>query len=333
MVTLDDPSARAAYEQREELPRMSFGDHLDELRKRLWRALIAVVVAVLSMMPFHNQVMAIVIEPYRVLWKQGFVTYLQNLEARAARGELDEKLHPGKLNKLYADKLVFCREHKDEILAGEYPLELAFELPEKTGYRVPYELVAVGGVEDFWTFLMASMVFAAVLAAPVVIWQAWAFVAAGLYERERKVFYRFFPFMMVLLATGVLFGSLVAVPYGLGFLIRLQVPGLVSSMLTVGNYFNFLFMLTTAMGLVFQLPMVMVALQRIGLVRHRMYVKQWRYAVLGIFAIAMLITPPDPFSMMIMAVPMMGLYALGLVLTRFGRKHERPEDGVATAVP
>src|SRR5262249_45692983 len=162
-----------------------------------------------------------------------------------------------------------------------------------------------GGVADFWTFLMASMVFAAVLAAPVVIWQAWAFVAAGLYVRERRVFHRFFPFMMVLLAAGVLFGCFFAVPYGLCFLIRLQGPGIVTSMLTVDNYFNFLFLLTTAMGLVFELPMVMVALQRIGLVRHRTFVKQWRYAVLSIFAIAMLITPPDPFSMLLMATPMM----------------------------
>jgi len=326
MVTLDDPSARAAYEQREELPRMSFGDHLDELRKRLWRALIAVVVAVVSMMPFHNQVMAIVISPYRLLWKQGFVLYLEDFDAAVARGERNDKWH--------REKLDFCRENKDAILAGTYPIDLAYELPERTGYRVPYELVAVGGVEDFWTFLMAAMVFAAVIASPVVIWQAWAFVAAGLYAGERKVFYRFFPFMMVLLAAGVLFGCYFAVPYGLGFLIRLQVPGLVAPMLTVGNYFNFLFMLTTAMGLVFQLPMVMVALQRIGLVRHRTFVKQWRYAVLSIFAIAMLITPPDPFSMLLMATPMMGLYGLGLLLTRFGRVHERPEDGaVAPAKP
>jgi Tat protein translocase TatC len=325
-MTLDDPSARAAYEQREELPRMSFGDHLDELRKRLWRALIAIVVAVLSMMPFHNQVMAVVISPYRILYRQGFELYREQLEARAARGELTDEMH--------SKKLEFCRKHGQEILDGTFPLDLAYDLPALTGYRVPYELVATGGVADFWTFLMASMVFAAVLASPVVIWQAWAFVAAGLYVRERRVFYRFFPFMMVLLAGGILFGCYFAVPYGLGFLIRLQVAGQVTSMLTVDNYFNFLFMLTTAMGLVFQLPMVMVALQRIGLVRHRTFVKQWRYAVLSIFAIAMLITPPDPFSMLLMATPMMGLYGLGLVLTRFGRKHERPEDGaVAPAKP
>lgn len=326
MVTLDDPSARAAYEQREELPRMSFGDHLDELRKRLWRALIAVVVAVLSMMPFHDGVMRIITKPYRILWREAFVDYVAKFEASAARGEVTEDW--------MREMLKFCRDNYARILDGTFPEKYAAVIPARTGFAVPYTLMAAGGVADFWTFLMASMVFAAVLAAPVVIWQAWAFVAAGLYVRERRVFHRFFPFMMVLLAAGVLFGCFFAVPYGLGFLIRLQVPGIVTSMLTVDNYFNFLFLLTTAMGLVFELPMVMVALQRIGLVRHRTFVKQWRYAVLSIFAIAMLITPPDPFSMLLMATPMMGLYGLGLVLTRFGRKHERPEDGaVALAKP
>jgi Tat protein translocase TatC len=324
MVTLDDPSVRAAYEQREELPRMSFGDHLDELRKRLWRALIAVVVAVMSMLPFHDAVMRIITKPYRILWREAFADYVAKLEASAAKGELTDEW--------MREMLRFCRDNSARILDGTFPERFVSVLPARTGFAVPYTLMASGGVEDFWTFLMASLVFAAVLASPVVIWQAWAFIAAGLYERERKVFYRFFPFMMVLLAAGVLFGCLFAVPYGLGFLIRLQLPGVVSSMLTVGNYFNFLFLLTTAMGVVFQLPMVMVALQRIGLVRHRTFVKQWRYAVLSIFAIAMLITPPDPFSMMLMALPMMGLYGLGLVLTRFGRKHERPEDGTAAAV-
>jgi len=301
---------------------MSFGDHLDELRKRLWRSLIAIMVAVFAMMPFHDGVMRIIIEPYRILWRQGFELHIADYEARAARGEMSDKLH--------REKLDFCREHKGEIIAGTYPLEYAYELPAQTGYRVPYELVAVGGIEDIWTFLMAALVFAAVLAAPVVIWQGWAFIAAGLYAKERAIFYRYFPFLMVLLGAGSSFGYFFAVPYGLGFLIRMQVPGLVTSMLSVGNYFTFLFALTAAMGVVFQLPMVMVALQRIGLVRHRTYIKQWRVFVLAIFAIAMVLTPPDPFSMMLMAVPMLGLYCLGLVLTAIGRKHE-PKDDLAVA--
>jgi Tat protein translocase TatC len=319
-VPLDDPSLRRALDA-EELPRMSFGDHLDELRKRLVRSIIAVVIAVVAMVPFHDQVMGLVVEPYRILWKQGFEDYLAHIEER-------DKTPAGNEPE-YKAVVKWCRENKERVIHGTYPLDLVHQIPILSGYKVPYELMAAGGIEDFWTFMMASMIFALVLASPVVIWQAWAFVAAGLYERERAVFYRYFPFMMVLLAAGVLFGYLVAVPYGLGALIKLQVPGLVSSMLTVGNYFALLFALTAALGVVFQLPLVMVALQRIGLVRHETMVKNWRMAVLLIFALAVVISPPDPFSMMLLAVPMLGLYALGLLLTRGARSAE-PAPGATS---
>jgi Tat protein translocase TatC len=163
-----------------------------------------------------------------------------------------------------------------------------------------------------------------------VIWQGWAFIAAGLYPRERRVFYRYFPFLVLLLVGGVLFGYYIAVPYGLGFLIRMQVTGIVTSMLSVANYFTFLFALGAAMGLIFQLPLVMVALQKIGLVRHRTYVRNWRMIVLIIFILAAVLTPPDPFSMTIMAAPTLCLYLLGLVLTKIGSRHEPPDVGAVS---
>jgi Tat protein translocase TatC len=327
MPPLDDPSVRAAYEEQpEHLPRMSFGDHLEELRKRLWRSLLAVIASIFVMMPFHDGVMRIIVEPYRLLWKDAFRDYVVTLEKNVSEAK------PGEISEDWGEKewLRFCKANETSILDGTFPQRFAHTLPQKTGFQVPYQLMAVGGIEDLWTFMLAAFLFALSLSAPVVIWQAWAFIAAGLYAKERSIFYRYFPFMMVLLLAGVLFGYLVAVPYGLGYLIRMQVPGVVSSMLTVGNYFTFLFMLTTAMGLVFQLPLVMVALQRIGLVRHRTYIKQWRAFVLGIFAIAMVVTPPDPFSMIIMAMPMLVLFCLGLLLTAIGRRHESKEEaGVA----
>ena len=81
-------------------------------------------------------------------------------------------------------------------------------LPVNTGYHVPYSLYAMGGLEDVLSFMWASLVFALVLASPIVIWQIWAFIAAGLYPHERRVFYRYFPFMIVLMAAGVAFGYL-----------------------------------------------------------------------------------------------------------------------------
>jgi sec-independent protein translocase protein TatC len=80
--------------------------------------------------------------------------------------------------------------------------------------------------------------------------------------------------------------------------------------------------MTAAMGLVFQLPLVMVALQRVGLVTHKAFVKNWRITVLIIFIAAAIFTPPEPVSMMLMATPMIVLYGLGLLLTSMGRRYE-----------
>jgi len=327
VVSLDDPRARQAYAEPEALPRMSFGDHLDELRRRLIRAVLALLVAVVAIMPFKSEVTGIIIEPYRILWRQAYVAHEAWLAEGLANGKLQGDYWP--------QCLANCRRFHDDILAGTFESKMpAFKLPDLTGFSVPYALVADGGLDDFWTYMMASFVFAAVLAGPIVIWQGWAFIAAGLYQRERRVFYRFFPFAMVLLTSGVLFGYFLAVPYGLGWLIRLMQTDQVSALLSVSQYFTLMFTLTAAMGVIFQLPMVMVALQRIGLVRHRTYTQHWRIIVLLIFVLSAVLTPPDPFSMMLMATPTLCLYVLGLVLTSLGRKHERPElEAVPPSAP
>lgn len=319
MVKLDDPAIRAALDH-EELPRMSFGDHLDELRRRLIRALLAVVVAVLAMTPFHDQVQGIVTEPYRVLWRQGFVEHVRRLEAQHQDGTLDA---------MGQGFLEFCRQNRDVVLAGNF--RYPHLLPASTGFPLPYTLMATSGLEDIWTFFMASLIFAITLASPIVVWQAWAFIAAGLYPRERKVFYRYFPFMVGLVAAGAWFGYSTALPVSLGFLLRMMNPDQVGAMLTVGQYFTLLFGMTAAMGVVFQVPLVMVALQRVGLVRHATLTKNWRMIVLVMCIVAAVLSPPDPFSMMLMAAPMLLLYLLGLVLTAHGRKHEHPFDQVEAA--
>ncbi|MFO0175382.1 MAG: twin-arginine translocase subunit TatC, partial [Planctomycetota bacterium] len=92
-----------------------------------------------------------------------------------------------------------------------------------------------------------------------------------------------------------------------------------------GQFLTLEFALTAAMGLVFQLPLVMLALQKIGLVAHRTFVRNWRMIILVIFVIAAVVTPPDPASMVLMAIPMVLLYGLGLVLTWFGRHRDAAE--------
>lgn len=312
-MTLDDPKIRQALDAEPELPRMSFGDHLDELRSRLIKALLAVVVAVFAVMPFKGPVQGIIIEPYRIAWRNGLEKHIAGLEAKVEAA----KDHPERLDPRTTKFLQFCKEHHTEIVNGT--IEYKYMLEQDTGYPLPYSLYATGGLEDMFSFLWASIVFALVLASPVVIWQAWAFIAAGLYPKERAIFYRYFPFMMALLAGGVLFGYFVVLPTSLGFLVSWMDPDQVKAIFSIGQFLTLEFALTGAMGLVFQLPLVMLALQKIGLVSHRAFRQNWRMTVLIIFIVAAILTPPEPVSMLMMAAPMLLLYVLGLVLTWLGR--------------
>jgi sec-independent protein translocase protein TatC len=314
MVTLDDPKIRAALDDEEaSLPRMSFGDHLDELRRRLIRALLALFVAVIGVMLFKHEVQEIVVEPYRVQWRIGFENWVAELERQQAAGELDGDPEGQAF-------LAYSKEHRAAILSGAKRYKNI--LPLKTGYNVPYTLMAINGLEDVFNWMFASILFAVVLASPYVVWQAWAFVAAGLYVKERGLFYRYFPFMVGLFAAGVAFGYCLVLPFSLGFLIGMMDPDQVGAMLSIGQYFALLFALTAALGLVFQLPLVMVALQRVGLVSHAAFRKHWRITILIIAIAAAVFTPPEPVSMLLTMAPMCALYGLGLLLTWFGWRRE-----------
>ena len=111
MVQLDDPRIREALDDYAPLPRMSFGDHLDELRSRVIKSLLAIVVAVVVVFPFKLTVQEIVIEPYRTQWRMGFIEYVADLEVERAAGTLDE---------LGEGYLTFCLKKKEKILAGKF---------------------------------------------------------------------------------------------------------------------------------------------------------------------------------------------------------------------
>jgi Tat protein translocase TatC len=314
-------TAEAAREP-EELPRMSFGDHLDELRRRLLISLAAITVAVLGLLPFKTEVTGIYVQPYRQMWDLAFSHHVAALEAEVEAAGGLENLHRSR-----RETVEWIRDYKDEIYAGTYPEPGKVET---FGYfRLPYALKATGGLEDFWIFMAASLVFGLVLASPVVLWQVWAFVASGLYAHERKVVYRYFPFAVGLLIAGVLFGYFAVVPFGLYFLITMMNWFQIEPMLSVAQYFSFLLTLTAALGAVFQLPLMMLALVKVGIVQHRTLVTHWRYVVMVIFLIAAVATPPDPFTMLLMGTPMTILYGVGLLLTRrVGPKGPRAVDGV-----
>lgn len=189
-------------------------------------------------------------------------------------------------------------------------------------------LVAVHPLEQFsiiyiWVPVVASIF----LASPWIIYQIWAFIAPGLYKRERRWAVPFILTTAGLFISGGLFAYFVAFRYALVFLLGLGKFAGVQSMISIEYYFDLFVNVTLGIALVFELPVVIFFLTLLRIASPRWLLKHSRYAILGITLLAAIVTPtPDAFNMMLFAVPMVGLYFVGvaasylLVLHREGRR-------------
>jgi sec-independent protein translocase protein TatC len=164
------------------------------------------------------------------------------------------------------------------------------------------------------------------LASPVVLYQFWLFVSPALYRHERRIVVPFVVFTTVFFLGGGYFGYKVAFPMVVHFL--LQVGQGFRQVVTINEYFSMASKVILGLGLVFELPVLILLLSRLGIVTHRFLLKYFRYAVLVIFLIAAVITPtPDIPTQCVFALPMVALYLLGvLVAWIFGKKRPVEES-------
>jgi sec-independent protein translocase protein TatC len=176
--------------------------------------------------------------------------------------------------------------------------------------------------EAFTVQLKMAFMAAIFLSSPFLLAQLWLFVSPGLYRRERRYALPFIFFASVLFVLGGLFGYFIALPVGLKFLIDLGKNLGMTSLINVSSAFDLVFALELGLGIVFEIPAVIFLLSRLGIVSGPFLLRNTKYAVLGCFVAAAIITPTgDIGNMMILAVPMLGLYALGiLVAFVFGKK-------------
>ncbi|HEX2492919.1 MAG TPA: twin-arginine translocase subunit TatC [Steroidobacter sp.] len=159
-------------------------------------------------------------------------------------------------------------------------------------------------------------VFVALFAAmPYILYQAWAFVAPGLYRREKRFAVPLVVSSIVLFYCGAAFAYFVVFPLMFGFLTT-TAPSVVQFLPDMTNYLDFVVLLFFAFGVAFEIPVATVLLAATGLVRVETMAKNRGYVVLGIFIIAAFLTPPDAVSQCFMAVPMYLLYEVGIVLSR-----------------
>jgi sec-independent protein translocase protein TatC len=177
---------------------------------------------------------------------------------------------------------------------------------------------------SFFATMKVALIAAVIVVAPVWIWQAWSFVSVGLYRNERVWVYRFAPLMILLFVSGVLFGYFLLIPIGLQYLLSFQDPALMQNWIGLGEYLAFFLTLTFVLGLVFQLPIVLALLTRLGILEIETLRTKRRHFILGAFIVSALLTPPDPITQVLMAIPLLFLYELGVFFSWLALGENRP---------
>jgi sec-independent protein translocase protein TatC len=178
--------------------------------------------------------------------------------------------------------------------------------------------------EGFIIWLKAGFVSGLIIASPYIFYQIWVFVAAGLYSHEKHFVHIFLPFSLVLFISGAALAFFFVFGPVLNFLFGFTRMLNIDPDLRISEVISFVLFLPLGFGIAFQLPLVMLFLNRIGVMSVEAFLEKWRIAILVIFVISMLLTPADPISMLLMATPLTALYFLGIVLCKWMPRSRNP---------
>lgn len=178
-------------------------------------------------------------------------------------------------------------------------------------------MVSLQATEGFMVYLKAALIAGVVIGSPGIFWHIWQFFAAGLYPHERRYVYWYLPLSLLLFLAGVSLAFFGIFRLVLGFLMMYTSSLGADFTPRLTDYMSFALFLPLGFGIAFQLPLVMLGLHRFGIVSADVFVSQWRVAVLVISFLSMLLTPAEPYSMVGLAVPLVGLYFFGIFLCRY----------------
>jgi sec-independent protein translocase protein TatC len=186
-------------------------------------------------------------------------------------------------------------------------------------------LIFTGLPEAFFTYLKVSLLAGLMLASPVLLYQFWMFVAPGLYQKERRLMAPVVILSSFFFIAGALFGYFIVFPWGFKFFLGFATES-IRPLPSMKEYLAFSAKLLLAFGLVFELPMVLTFLARLGIVSVDFLKRNRKYALLLFFAGAAILTPPDVVTQVMMAVPLILMYELSIIGARlFGKKKPAPE--------
>lgn len=189
------------------------------------------------------------------------------------------------------------------------PLELAFE------HQIQGMLIQTAPAEGIIVAMKVSFFAALGISIPVIFWQIWEFVAPGLYKHEKKVVLPFVFFGSSMFAIGVAFSYFVAFPYALKYILMFGNDEFVAN-ITAANYVTFFTRFVLGFGIAFELPVLAFFLAKIDLITDKTLTKNFKYAVVLIFIVAAIVTPPDVLSQIFMALPLILLYGFSILIVK-----------------
>ncbi len=184
-------------------------------------------------------------------------------------------------------------------------------------YTTPSELLTV--------YIQLSLILAVTICSPITVYQVWAFIEKGLYEKEKKAILFTLIFGVVFFIIGVAFCYFMVLPTTLEFFVRIAIEE-VSSMLSIHSYVSFVNMMLLAFGLVFEMPVIIFLVSKLGIIKPEFLKKNRGIIIVAIFVFAAIITPPDVISQLMLGIPMVILFEFSILICTLVYKGKKKEE-------
>ncbi len=235
-------------------------------------------------------------------------------------GESDEKIMP------FLDHLEELRQRLlKSILSivffsiGSYAISKQIMQLLLRPYPRQEKLIFLAPTEGFMVHIKIALFSGIILSLPVILYQLWAFIAPGLYKNEKKVFPLIVFFSIFFFLLGAIFCYLIIIPFGLNFLLGFGTEQLEAT-IQIKEYLKFVTLLILVFGLIFELPLLSYFLTKIGILTPQFLREKRRYGIVLIFIVAAILTPPDVFTQVALAIPLMLLYEISIFVSHFVQK-------------
>jgi sec-independent protein translocase protein TatC len=322
---------------------MTFGEHLEDLRSCLFRAIAGLMAGFLLGLLFGFWVVQLIQTPLNRALKEYYQRKAETetandlkavgksgAESAATASEFRKFLEKNNLlaDDIYVDPAVLAQAlsakgHQPGLSIKPFSQMNRDDLVRVSLFREStkdrrVEAISLGQSEGFSIYIKASLLFGAVISAPWVFYQLWAFVASGLYRHERYYVRVYLPFSVLLFLAGASLAFCFVFQPVLRFLLNFNGMLGINPTPQISDWLNFVLLVPLCFGISFQLPLVMLFLERIGVFTVNAYLSKWRIAVLAIALVSAMLAPsPDPWSMMLLAGPLTFLYFGGVFLCKY----------------